>query len=364
MSSVAKQPTGIGGLSGSVVYESIEQRLGIQASKSGPASVTSLAAECLRACLWPLSGAGRSGVYISRVLNVAMQLTAGGALLEPVKAAGSDGHLKARDLLADVLDELESIGDVASLPGGYWLPGPLRQVDMGQNSPALLIGGVPTWLLARAGLAVKQPGLARFLTDRSSRLPTEDFAGWARVPIEPLLEWTTRIVDQGDLLPLPANEGSLEFMFYTPGQGSGGKGPFQYNRWNSNPETIRDGRYLVRYEIFKGPRHYAIGRVESGQLVATGSVASGASAVRRLLYGLDLLARLPTTVQILEGDGESVFVFRSKLPQAEERLFVATGFLEPNSSGRLYPQWWHIPLVLAPDCEAVLLRLGVNLERT
>ena len=73
--------------------------------------------------------------------------------------------------------------------------------------------------------------------------------------------------------------------------------------------------------------------------------------LRRLMYGLDLLAEKSVTVKGISGLAERSFVLKSILPQAEQRLFAAMGQLAVPE-GKYYPQTWTFHKIRCRDQEA------------
>lgn len=341
------------------VRDMVSRRLGLQATQARGPTAVELAGEALRTSLWALSRRGEAPVYITRFLNVSERMVAAGAALPHAQTATYRNPADLRELFHEVLDELKTIGDVAELPGGYWLPAPTRQVDIGQNGQRLIVGGAPTSVLIQKGLSPTQLGLSRFVSNHVNGLPEERFESWTRIPNEDLAAWTIEVLESASLVPLPADAG-FDFWAYAPGQGPTGSSGLQYSRWTDNLAGLRDGRYLIRYTVQHGPRNYSVGLIDHGRLTQTGTVNSGTAGTRRLLYGLDVLAGLPTSIQVFDEDEDSAFLIRSYLPPAEERLFTAIGRLQPNKDGRLYPQLWFVPSATAAAAITALKRLGVR----
>ena len=81
--------------------------------------------------------------------------------------------------------------------------------------------------------------------------------------------------------------------------------------------------------------------------------------LRRLMYGLDLLAEKSVTVEEVSGFAETSFVLKSVLPQAEQRLFAALGHLSVPED-KYYPQTWTFHQEHAVEIKKRLATLGVS----
>jgi hypothetical protein len=106
-----------------------------------------------------------------------------------------------------------------------------------------------------------------------------------------------------------------------------------------------------------------IGQMKNGQIVATGALHLDGGDVRRFCYGLDALADCPVAVWVKHLRDGGLFRLRSEVPGPEQWLFLALGQLqEPVDSEKYYPRDWLISTLHAPQIEAALHGLGVNLE--
>src|SRR5205807_6744393 len=109
------------------------------------------------------------------------------------------------------LEEMEVIGDVARLPGGYWLPAPLHCVPLHAVKRWLLLGGrpassLPTDLASR----LEYNGVARFTTTECIGLPTESEEAWCRFPKESVDTWAAKIIGEMVLQELDDPDLKLE----------------------------------------------------------------------------------------------------------------------------------------------------------
>jgi hypothetical protein len=77
------------------------------------------------------------------------------------------------------------------------------------------------------------------------------------------------------------------------------------------------------------------------------------------MYGLDLLAEKPVSVEEIPDRVETTFVLRSELPQAEQRLFAALGRLVVPEE-KYYPRNWTFHHEHAVEMKNRLAKLGVS----
>jgi hypothetical protein len=339
-----------------------------------PADESVIQAEVLRVGLWALSGHGSEldaqPVYISRLLHAARRLIPLEIRLseKPIRTDGESDTDTVLQALHRMLDELETIGDVAALPHGRWLPAPLRCVPLPDVARWFLIGGIPTRELALSVRgACEHVGPARLLTRDPAGLgliiATQSREDWLRAPNEPIGLWARSIMESATLQPFESTDADHEY--YAPGnRGSPeSRGNLQYHRWMANVQGLPDGRYLIRRKAVFGPVRYALGQIEQGNLGATATLDLGQGDLRRLLYGLDLLADCPVLVrpQPLES-GSWEYALANELPGPENRLFLALGRLRPNSDGSYYPRRWEIPASYVTEASNALHRLGIRVE--
>lgn len=410
--------------------------------------LASACAEALRAALWALTDGGRLAVFSTRLVNAACPVAAalraglrgahrdrgtargshaagsanGTARPPAVSRAASAGSAQgdvSRDggthqderndeeepprqdvaeLLRQTLADLALLGDVVSLPGGYWLPAPGRVVPLAAGSAAehayVVLGGPPAQLLPEplrqalvpGGLArVLRAGVAsEALATSLAPYPVQPDAVWRRRPPELLATWARDALAGARLTTL--DDASVAFEAYAPrvtaaaraGQrarpaGPGGAGvgrttpprwmPSQYFRWVP-AAGVPDGRYVVRYETAIG-RRTGVAEVVSGRVVAVGDADLGAGDVRRLLYGVDALEGLPTVARVREdvASHQHHITLSSVLPGPELRLCTAVSRLRLPAGDRYLPQTWEVPSAAAGDVLAALTAdLGVVLH--
>ena len=309
----------------------------------GSGECDQLAEDCarIRSCLWALSG-GDQPVHVLRLLNLV--------------AAGEDTEFRQR--LKEALDELSDAGDVAELANGRWIPAPTRQVLLGTADDArLLVGGVPSSLLpSELRNRIEHYGVFRRLKGAHVAtqlgVPSEERSSWLGEAPEELIDWT-RSVFEGQYEAARDEERYLQYYapeLFAPNTP-------QAIRWTPRPDKL-SGRYLAEQTLAFGMKRYLAVEVVGGRL--TRLMVLRCADLRRLKYGLDLLADKPVAVE--ERDrGESVdFVLKSELPRPERRFFAALGTLTVSEEG-YYPRTWHFPKQYGAEVRSRLSALGIRL---
>ncbi len=310
---------------------------------TGSEACDQVAEDCalLRSCAWALTG-GVHPVHVLRLLNLASTLHLSGD--------ASRGKLK------EALQELSECGDLAEMSNGQWLPAPTREVRLGTaDDMRLLVGGLPTSLLSSEHAAqIEHTGPYRRLTGealaRELDLPQQSLEAWMGHAPEDLREWTQSVL-QGNYERHRPTDRSIEI--YAPESAPASKP--QALRWVEHTDKLA-GAYLSREELpFGGKRHYAV-KVAKGQI--SGIRTMPPIDLRRLMYGLDLLAEKSVTVEELPANAETSFILKSELPQAEQRFFAALGQLAVQE-GKYYPRTWKFHKKHAGEIKERLARLGI-----
>jgi hypothetical protein len=151
-----------------------------------------------------------------------------------------------------------------------------------------------------------------------------------------------------------ARDESRYFYFYAP-ELFHAQTP-QALRWTELPDKL-SGAYLCRHELPFGLRRHYAGQIEKGKLMRIKLMQ--VSDLRRLQYGLDLLAGKPVGVEEVSRGGESAVILKSELPKPEQRLFGALGRLT-FADENYYPRTWHFPACYAPEVRSRLSALGIR----
>ncbi len=311
---------------------------------TGSEACDQIAEDCalLRSCAWALTDGVRP-VHVLRLLNLACTLHFAGD--------SSRGSLK------EALQELSECGDLVEMANGQWLPAPTREVRLGTaDDLRLLVGGFPTSLLsAERSAQVEHIGPYRRMRgdalSQELELPQQSLQAWMGHALDDLREWTQSVFPGNYERHRPTGR-TIEIYapelwpVSTP----------QMFRWVDRTDKL-SGIYLSREELpFGGKRHYAV-KIAKGQI--SGIRTMQPVDLRRLMYGLDLLAEKSVTVEEISGLAGASFVLKSVLPQAVQRLFAALGQLAVPE-GKYYPQTWTFHHEHAVEIKKRLATLGVS----
>jgi hypothetical protein len=267
----------------------------------------------------------------------------------------------ARARFRGVLDELADAGDLVSLANGRWLPAPLHAVQLGTGDDArLLIGGFPSSLVPESlRRLIRHHGTFRRVIgdqfERELELQQEPFESWVGEVPEDLLAWTNSVMDGTYEGFREANDGS-KFLLYVPALA--GRGALQTKRWVTTPEKLT-GRYLGRRELAFGIRQYRTVEVVNGRVVSVALPQLGCGDLRRLMYGLDVVAGNPVQIETELTAKEFVVVLRSEIPRAERRFFAALGTLSVPPEN-YYPRTWRFPVQYTAEVKRRLSALKVD----
>jgi hypothetical protein len=293
------------------------------------------------------------------LLNLAVE-----CLPNCVIADGQDDS-DIRSRLRNTLNELDGAGDVVSLANGRWLPAPTREVRLGTpDDTRLLVGGMPTSLLpAELSSRVRHHGAFRRTTGGTVAtelaLPMESRDSWVGVGPADLKTWTQSVFE-GDYEAFTEGNDSGRFSIYAPQ--SARPGTPQLRRWVDRPEKL-SGRFLGRRELPFGMRQYRAVEVVQGRIARLMRLRLGAGDLRRLMYGLDALAKNAVAVEYeISGDEISV-ILRSEIPRPEQRLFAALGQLSFPPE-KYYPRTWRFPRQYGAEIHARLTSLCIQLVKT
>ena len=311
---------------------------------TGSETCDQVAEDCalVRSCVWALTD-GVQPVHVLRLLNLAVTLHFGGD--------ASRGKLK------EALQELSDNGDLVEMSNGQWLPAPTREVCLGTGDDLrLLVGGFPTSLLSATHVAhIEHAGPYRRVRgealSKELDLPQQSLEAWMGHAPDDLRGWTQSVL-QGSFERHRPTGRSVEV--YAPELSPASKP--QAFRWVDRTDKLV-GTYLSREELpFGGKRHYAV-KIAKGQISGIRTIR--AFDLRRLMYGLDLLAEKSVSVEEIADGTETAFILKSELPQAEQRFFAALGQLVVPED-KYYPRIWKFHHDHAAEIKRRLAALGVS----
>ncbi len=301
-----------------------------------------LLSEYARLLIFQSTGA-ISPVHTTRILDgltmLAKDLLAPSSTGHPSKGNESSSD---REACRDLLDDLNAIGDIENLGRGFWLPAPMRVIKL-DDTRSLLVGGVPTAdlpldirsTIMLMGVARTVP-TARFYSASDNAIWHQSLTSWLGDTRE-LVSWTRHILKE----PLQDYAGDDDsYQFYAPKLPQS-RGQAQYFRWEDSPDLLEDDIYLVRIRVKGRPRHYSLAKLQGHRIVAFRELPRSVE-LRRLLYGLDLLAHNPVYVKCLRETTDTRFIIKSTVPQSLHRLLVAVGTYEPPPPGKHFPITWRV----------------------
>ncbi|MCI0392415.1 MAG: hypothetical protein MOB07_27100 [Acidobacteria bacterium] len=353
-------------VSGGTGIELIDQKRASEIVRSfllgNSASQDQLAVDCaaLRHTLWDLSRGGKTPVHIRRLLNTTVQLQLDS--LDTPEIA----EQKRRERIRDALDELSEVYDLVSLPNGYWIPAPAREVPIAsQDDVRLLIGGIPTTLIpAHLSVGIDHQGPFRRIkgsgVGKTLKLPVEPLEYWIGMPPEDDIRvWSREVLEKAALANYSEPPEGSRFQIYLPQKSRAGSP--QALRWQDIKPQLPAGRYLARRNMAFGAWKYRIIQVERGHIISSGDPETGFGDIRRLMYGLDSLADNPVKVQLKQGTKEICALIRSELPRAERRRFASIGNLVIPTD-EYYPRKWNFDLAYKNIVKECLHKLGVRIE--
>lgn len=272
------------------------------------------------------------------------------------------------DRVRRVLDILEDLRDVMEVGNGYWLPTPLRLIQLPERDKVFIVGGVATPdLPGILGIEVKFSGFIRYVD--SSAIPEpilsdktlwQSYEDWLGDTTKDLRGWTEMILEEARQSLRPSASDFINFEVYFP---SARVGLLQFFRWirfddlapilNIPPSDLVLCR-TVSQRFQTAPTKYWFGSITPNALKNEAPVLP--RNVRRLLYGLDLINDAPT--QAIWEPGGIIFL-RSWLPPEEYRLLLALGQDVSPQSGRL-PLRYRVKSEWQDFITTVLKNLGIN----
>jgi hypothetical protein len=238
-------------------------------------------------------------------------------------------HHKLGDRPRQVLDSLAVLGDVISVGGGYWIPGPTSLVELDGTQNVMVVGGIPSQIAAgHFGERVRSTAAFRHVGRRSILItPAKDilqtidrWLGYA----DPIREWTNSILQQhGARLSVNMDIGVEPLEIYAP---EIFRDQRKAGRWIRATEIDRalDGLRLCRLRqgtgVFGAPHFLATFNYMGGQLALGRSVSVAADVSRRLRFGFDIVLQTPRQVAVTLDGTQFVFDNSISLPEAEARV--------------------------------------------
>ena len=361
-------------LSAAEVAQKLSREWGLRTRDlAGEAPPDALIADYIRAILSGHAGLDRQRadpVYVTTILNrVNDQLSAlwPGTSGEPT-GKGDAEH--ATDPARRVLEAMENLRDCEHVGNGYWLPAPVRLVELSSET-ALVVGGQPTWQIEdQLGCEIQRRGVTRTVLrdDLLGDWAADDrkwqaLSSWEGSPPPDLLQWLKgeRRRAEDDLMRSSAELD--DFDVYWPPDAT--RAEAQWFRWIPSTRLSRAPDDLVLCRArggYFGQRRCWWGALTHGRTGPTlrEEAVVEPLKVRRLQYGLDAEYGNPTSVVVDRAQESLVVTLRSAVPPEERRLFTALGRDESDTSGR-YPIRLRFPDTHTSVVESTLRSLQVEI---
>ena len=231
---------------------------------------------------------------------------------------------------ASALTVLEQLREAQHLGNGYWVPTPTRVVQIpGQQ---LVISALPTSELIRGiGNIRHSNGFARLVEGMPpASLPWEEYDQWLGAPKD-IRKWTENAINSGRERLKATVHPSGQIWVYAPwlvvARGRQKKRWIELSEWAIERDELvvcRQGTGIHRRNFWAVIKH---ARVSAESPIGVDLL--------RLLYGLNVVNKAQTSIQMLEVDG-LVQISMPPLPAEETRLVVALARGESKNGKESY----------------------------
>jgi hypothetical protein len=248
------------------------------------------------------------------------------------------------------LAALQLVGEIQQLPGGYWLPTPVRTVPLLRQ--ALVVAPTTTARLQHEFPGVRRAGLARVAAaDVVSTLPEQDLDGWLGQSCYDARAWgSTELSTLVEQMRPTVSHLALEY-FHVTSESKAGQRTTRFS-WINEPKTSlpdRQDMYLCRERVGRQSyRHCLISRGK-GVIRAEASVPYSPT---RLQYAIAAMQGNAIRICFSETNEMCRITFSESLPRAEFRLLAALGKKVAQS------HWQRVYEMEAPFAPVVLERLA------
>lgn len=352
-------------ISHDILISTILQDLQLEIAKCDERIAEAIIAEYLRYSI-SISGARGEPIHINRIMSrirkqTSFLLSEASDEWQSIKSTAQESEKEAKDPLANILDRLLIIRDVEHIGNGFYVPTPLRIVEL-PHSGALVVGGIPTQDATRLlGKTVLSVGIIRFIKQKESNYNSvlkQPFVDWMGYNSEPVQDWLRRYLEAA-VKNLSAGAATMSFEVYDPAATSTN---LQYYRWIDCQNWSGTDKRLYLCRTKMKPRRYWLGLLQkrANEVRALKEVDVSLDDVRRLRYGFDYLANRSTFAQISQSDREIIIQVYNHIPEQENRFLI--GFLSVSSFGSRLPLKYCLPKDFLFDVVNLLSNLGVKLR--
>lgn len=247
--------------------------------------------------------------------------------------------------MADALGTMQFLREAESLGDGYWVPAPVRVVDLGPNW-SLLVGPQPTIELQRCFASVRRTGAGRVASCADvPELPRQSQAAWRGSDGADACTWTQSAVDSALKQMAPSVVASDLEVFST----RRAIGKHHEPVWipvGSGAACEWRGVGLFRTRTGATSYRRFLGKYETGKQFWEGPPIQDAA---RLQFGLAALHSQPLTIKIAALSGTTSISLPLAPPRTVRRLLVALCDADLRSFGRVWTcrEPIHLPVLLA-----------------
>jgi hypothetical protein len=268
-------------------------------------------------------------------------------------------HGAVGDLCRQVLDSLAALGDIVTIGGGFWIPGPLVLIELDGADNVMATGGFPA-ADAKQLIGVSLSSVAGFrYTARRAVLANHvnkavlHPADWWFGHADPLVDWTRGVLRQHEARLSSEMGLSVEQCeIYAP---EIFRDQRKVGRWMRAVQVPRplDGLRLCR--PISNSRNfgaiYFLGsfRFDDGSLILSRSAPIAADLTRRLRFGFDALLGATRQVSIPIDTTSFIFDNSVALPESESRVLSLAWRNLQSPTDNSQSHFFHVnalPLVL------------------
>lgn len=260
------------------------------------------------------------------------------------------GLMDSSTILA-ALQRMELLTEVVSLPNSYWLPVPIRFVDI--LGTYIVIGALPLEMLVRTTTReISLVGSGRISAGRPLATPEQDYWSWTGAPKD-TLEWANKqLKDARDRLAETSIDALQVDVHSVPQPQAKSVG-----RWKALTRLPDfTGQALCRCKLGATSYRYLFAQIKKGELTHEAEIKREHRA--RLRYALDSFEGCAHAYIARLSAGHYHFQLYRPLPIEESRALHALAWCETDGSTLIVR---FVPEMLRPIRE-VLSPLGIRLE--
>ena len=248
------------------------------------------------------------------------------------------------DPIRRVLETLKDLRDVIEVGNGYWLPTPVRLIQLPAKETVFVVGGTATADLSRIlGAEVKLSGFVRYVVKSSlsesvhrDKTWWQSYEDWLGNPPKDIKIWMEMIFSK---VKQDLHKSATDFTNFDVYYPLFINSSLQYYRWIRFEDLVRKLNTPPSYfvlcrtvsqHIQLAPTKYWLGSITLTSLKNESPVLP--KDVRRMMYGFDYING--ASVQAV-WEPRGVINLKNWLPSQESRLLIALGRNISPEPGRL-----------------------------